>query len=202
MDDIGIGETVGDGPTGIDRRSALKKAAVAGTVIWAAPTLLSSRVLADDSLCTPKCYPIARRNGRVSIGACHLRRDGAFASMGLENLVDCPCADEPTLSSMSFGPWNIADSPASVDNVDLEHVGNGILAVNIDILVSSPGDVAGEYSSTLTLTVSCSDRQGNVIAQTCEYDFTFDIEITESTDGCEVSHAHVFRIGCGDADCL
>ena len=38
---------------GIDRRSVLKKAAIAGTVAWAAPLVISSPALA--SACTPSC---------------------------------------------------------------------------------------------------------------------------------------------------
>lgn len=42
--------------SGFDRRSALKKAAVAGAVVWSTPMVLSSRVSATD-VCTLKCLP-------------------------------------------------------------------------------------------------------------------------------------------------
>jgi hypothetical protein len=47
--------------TGIDRRSALKKAAAAGAIAWTAPTILSQTAHAVDfingSTCTAKCAP-------------------------------------------------------------------------------------------------------------------------------------------------
>ena len=48
-------ETVERG--GFDRREALKKAAVAGGIVWAAPMIMSSPARAQATPCTPKCAP-------------------------------------------------------------------------------------------------------------------------------------------------
>ena len=52
---------------GIDRRSALKKAAVAGAIAWTAPAILSSHVHATDfipgTMCTARCLP----TGTISV---------------------------------------------------------------------------------------------------------------------------------------
>lgn len=57
-----------DSDTGIDRRSALKKAAVAGAIGWVAPAILSDTAHAVEVLpggCTAKCQP--NGNATVSI---------------------------------------------------------------------------------------------------------------------------------------
>ena len=52
-------ETVERG--GFDRREALKKAAVAGGIVWAAPMIMSSPARAQATPCTPKCAPDTSR---------------------------------------------------------------------------------------------------------------------------------------------
>jgi len=54
---------------GLDRRSVLKKAAIAGTVAWTAPVILSNTAFAD-VVCTPKCAHAAVTFSAVGQDAC------------------------------------------------------------------------------------------------------------------------------------
>jgi hypothetical protein len=68
-----MGEDVSEGSRlGFDRRAALKKAAAAGTIVWAAPLVTANPVLAADGTCTPKCVATASATVSASFFAASL----------------------------------------------------------------------------------------------------------------------------------
>lgn len=140
--------------SGIDRRSALKKAAVAGAVAWSAPTVLSSRVQAVDfvpgTTCTAKCSP----TGEVGI---------------VGTAVGCGCGPgapggQPVTGRITGGPTVVSTltcscggtakallcTPSSGDCFEVrEKPGN----------INLPGDSVFPVS----VYVSCVDRSGDTV---------------------------------------
>lgn len=168
-------------PTGgIDRRSALKKAAVGGAVAWSAPTLLSSTAAAQTpgGFCTPKCYPVQTTPGVTGctycIGGPTQFRQAAGLTFSSGSGATCPCGGTPTVSIVSN---NLVFRSTS---------GSGPLFVGVisgDYLVvgSASGGVLpnGTYisvSGSLDATTSCVDRDGDTITTVCQYVLSFSFQ--------------------------
>ena len=73
-------------PGGLDRRSLLRKAAVAGAVAWTAPMVVSSPAGAQATLCTPKCAS----TGGTFVGLIGGSRSSVVINVSASN-VSCPC---------------------------------------------------------------------------------------------------------------
>ncbi len=143
-------ETVERG--GFDRREALKKAAVAGGIVWAAPMIASSRVSAQAG-CTLKCAPAF--TGPLDIvvqgakGPCDeitnpgqtIRVFTVTSVTVRDPATTCGCGGSAT-ASMSPTTFTLIDS---LPNQGLRNVIIG----------------------TTTLTVTCLDRSGRPISTTC-----------------------------------
>lgn len=139
-------------PTGIDRRAALKKVAVGGAVAWAAPTVLSSRVSAQEA-CTLKCAPVGGVviTATVTISVC---ADGIPAGQQPVNGVigsitaeagSCGCGGTPT--------------------VELLNAPGGAVQIR-----PNPGNEAVDF--TVDVSITCLDRLGRPVTVTCTVTFT------------------------------
>lgn len=141
-------------PTGIDRRSALKKAAAAGAVVWTAPVLLSDSAQAVDILpggCTAKCGP-----------------SGSVFVSGSATAQPCLPAPPPPGQQEVFGVIDDATAGAGSCGCDSEALVTVTTpAAGTSFLVRpKPGsDQNGEFD--IVATVSCVDRAGNTISSTC-----------------------------------
>ena len=140
--------------SGFDRRSALKKAAVAGAVVWTAPVLLSDSAQATQFLpggCTAKCGP-----------------SGSVFVSGSATAQPCLPAPPPPGQQEVFAVIDDASAGAGSCGCDTEAV----------VVVTTPGAGTsflvrpkpgsaqnGEFD--IVATVSCVDRAGNTISSTC-----------------------------------
>jgi hypothetical protein len=143
--------------SGFNRRSALKKAAVAGAVVWTAPVLLSDSAQAVQLLpggCTAKCAPIVDAVDLVvtgSKGACddtapgQVIREFNITSVTLGAASgSCPCGGAEAV---------VTFTPETITYIDpLGNQGN-----RTDVNVGS-----------VSVTFGCTDRVGNTIETTCE----------------------------------
>lgn len=145
----------------IDRRSALKKAAAAGVVVWTAPTLLSSTVSADH-ICTLKCAP----QGAASVTLAGLGRKGDCRTDGppggesrvfyvdsvdfvdVGGTVTCPCDPDGGTAEIDFETTEI---------IYFDTIPNQ--GVRTDILI-------GQVSVKFT----CLDRQDRPVISVCDFD--------------------------------
>lgn len=89
---------------GVDRRSALKKAAAAGAISWVAPAMISESARAQTpGTCTPKCLPLGSgtglARGSATCDGTGVRRVITFTVnlTGVQTFT-CPCGGEPTVS--------------------------------------------------------------------------------------------------------
>lgn len=157
----------------LGRRSALKKAAAAGAIVWAAPAIVSDRALAVNTVCTPKCAPDT--GGSVFVGAdvyCEPGNNGAkwlkvtIGSTG-NTLGTCPCqngAVSTIVGDPTYSPFTGSPQPVVFSSMP----SNGI----ITLILKGPGSGAlgqGTYTATVTVVQQCLDRSGRVIQQSCQY---------------------------------
>lgn len=137
--------------TGLDRRSALKKAAAAGAIAWTAPTILSNDAHAQTpGTCTPKCLPIGAGTGLARASA---TCSGQGVNRTITLLVDlsavqtftCPCGGDATVISTSctsnVGTCSVGDG-GSITVTAASRFFTGTLTVQI----------------SLTETAACADR--------------------------------------------
>lgn len=135
---------VTEGSIGIGRRTALKKAAAAGVVVWASPALLSSRVSAAP-LCTPKCAPgdLVTFSGTATKIVCD---EGAPGQQAVE---------------WDIGTVSTGAATCGCGGTALVSVEGG----NLITVASKPGQQEAEFP--ITATITCFDRSGNAISRTC-----------------------------------
>ena len=154
------------------RRSALKKAAAAGVIVWAAPAIISDRALAVGAVCTPKCAPTKAGNVLVKPDVFCLpgNNGGKWLQITIgatgATLSTCPCQNgasativgTPTavLSSGKGQIYSTSTSPTGVITIIIQGNGAGALGT-------------GSYTVTLTVTQQCLDRSGRKVQQTCSY---------------------------------
>jgi hypothetical protein len=143
-------ETRRDAGNGVNRRAALKKAAAAGAIVWAAPTIISESAGAQAAVCTPKCLPVGSGTGTATATA---TCSGQGVRRALNINVDlsavqtftCPCGGTPTVTARgctsNVGQCDIDAGGA----INVSFAGRGVTGtLNIDI--------------ELTETASCPDR--------------------------------------------
>ena len=135
---------------GFDRREALKKAAIAGGIVWAAPVIASSKASAQEA-CTLACAPTASSADITIFGtkgpciagapAGQQRRIFTINDVTVDSGAVCPCGGTATVT------W----SPTIIVYDDPDP-NQGIRTVEI---------------GTITVTVTCTDEQGRAVARTC-----------------------------------
>lgn len=159
--------------TGIDRRSALKKAAVAGTIAWTAPTILSESAQAVELIgpCTAKCAPNPTINVNANTGLVCNTNGAKWASVtfSVAGLV-CPCGTAPNASVIAA---DATPNPADVKSVTYNP------GTNVgQVVVGGQGQGAlgnGSYDVLVQYCVQCPDRTGDVLSRNCisQISFTF-----------------------------
>jgi hypothetical protein len=139
-------------PTGIRRRAALKKVAVAGAVAWTAPTVMSSRVSAQE-VCTPKCAPVGGVliSATVVISPCGSGAPGTQPVKGIITSItaqagSCGCGGTPTV-------------------VLVDPVPGGSIQIR-----PRPGNQRASF--TVKVAVTCLDRRGRPVTVSCTVTFT------------------------------
>ncbi len=136
--------------TGLDRRSALKKAAAAGAVAWTAPTILSETAHAVDfingSTCTAKCAPPTPPSVTGTI-----------------TYIDCaqgiPPGQQPVRANITEISAS-AECPCDGTNVE-------VIAPPQNVEVRPrPGNIS-QGLFNFAVEIRCSDRSGDVIVRQC-----------------------------------
>ena len=167
--------------TGIDRRSAIKKAAAAGAIVWTAPTVLSQAASAQTGTpCTPKCSPATfttvplsgygycNGNGKKALFIYPTPGSGAFS---------CPCGGAVDLFLAVQGSWdrhagsctgnvttNVSAKLCDGSSVGAPFPGQGIC------LEAFAGAVGNSYfTGIITAFVTCTDRSGDQVGSQCQY---------------------------------
>jgi hypothetical protein len=177
-------ETVERG--GFDRREALKKAAVAGGIVWVAPMIVSSRVSAQ-AVCTAKCAPTFTGPADIIVegskGPCTTPIPGQVQRVFTVTNVavadpGATCGCSPTSASATL-------SPTTFTLVDL---------------VPNQG-LRSEIIGTTTLTVTCQDRSGRPISTTCTANVR--AEFSGSCQGLGLARFNVEGLtGCTTTQCV
>jgi hypothetical protein len=190
--------------TGLDRRSALKKAAVAGAVAWTAPTILSSEAHAVELIgaCTAKCAP----NPTIAVGGTSFlfcNTNGAKwvrLTFSVSGIV-CPC--EVGGAAASFLGGDVSPNPAEVKSVTYDAGTN-----TGSIIIGGSGNGAlgnGSYEAALNFCVQCNDRSNppDVISRRCTtlIDFTFQPADGPCSDAANVGTASLQGTVCQAPEC-
>jgi hypothetical protein len=174
-----------DEQTKMHRRDVLKKAAAAGAVVWTAPLITSSPVLAGP-VATAKCAGNTLvcfkwiRNSGSSPNSCSTF---TMYSMELFNATStCPCT--PVGGVKKNEPGCIV-YPSTIT---FRHT-DGTLATSSSLQSDGGFTVTGVkpglWTSTTTMYAvsSCLDRDGDKVWYECEYTIRF--QIGSGTSGCE-----------------
>jgi hypothetical protein len=142
----------GDAPTpGIDRRAALRKVAVGGTVAWTAPTLLNSAAVAQGiTMCSAPCAPFDTSDVTISISVAvepctDIRNPGdeaVFGTVTQTGYTGAPCPCSPSIVSI------ITPIPGTVEQL-------------------SPGPGNWDGSFPLAAVIDCVDANGQPIRRFC-----------------------------------
>ena len=116
----------------IDRREALKKAAVAGGIVWSAPLITTSPVAAQTAVCTLKCAP-EPGNPDLSVFTYCDTPGAKWAEIRItKDLVTCPCGGDGTLvGDPVFTPFSGNPTPQVFDF--------GSTATYYFIIIKGPG---------------------------------------------------------------
>jgi hypothetical protein len=198
MDKIDLVEQTEPSPGGIDRRSALKKAAVAGAVAWTAPMVLSSRVSAGDGFCTPKCDP---DTAPTVLSGCAYCLDGNSKvpklTLGVEGVGACGACGGTSVTRFSLNtPFAFQKNGSGNSDFfgTLSGAGGNELIV-AQFNNSTLGN--GLYTSTsggLVTTSTCTDRNGDEVVLTCTYGITFFYQ--PANGACQGAKAPAVVPGC------
>ena len=137
-----------------DRRSALKKAAVAGAVAWTAPVVLSSGASAMDGTCTPKCLPAVGSSLTWAGTGC--QGNSVLTLQYRYSTPTCPCGGDAVLGALQL---------SSTAGTATES--GGIVTVTI-----ASFSIPSEFTLTVVQAASCSDRADDPCASTCTTVYT------------------------------
>ena len=208
------------GKTGIDRRSALKKAAAGGAIAWAAPTILSSRVSAAPPACTIKCCPQTAGSFLVTaFEACPTGSAGRKAfyvqATNPGSVVSCPCGGSPAniIVSTDVNGWTRHGSPLQPDGTC--RIGQALDGINVttgdvngvaSIIFDKPSGGAipqGCFRGPFIVKAECTDRDGDVCQITCLYtaNITYIPNAGSCVDAGTIGGGVAFLEGCTTA-CL
>ena len=170
-------------PKGIDRRSALKKAAVGGAIAWTVPTVLSSTASAlTGTTCTPKCSPVtAATIGLTAYVYCINGDPGQKALFIYASTpgggFSCPCGGPADLFLAVSDTWdrhagsctgtvtgNVGAKTCFGSSVGAPFAGEGIC------LQANAGAVGNSYfTGRILAQIFCTDRSGDQIFANCVY---------------------------------
>mgnify|MGYP003573497193 CR=1 FL=1 len=167
--------------TGIDRRSAIKKAAAAGAIVWTAPTVLSQAAAAQTGTpCTPKCSPATfttvplsgygycNGNGQKSLFIYPTPGSGGFS---------CPCGGDVEVFLAVQGAWdrhagsctgNVGGS-VSAKTCFGSTVGAPFAGEGICLEATGGGAIGNGYRWAITPDESIEDRSGDLVGTQCQY---------------------------------
>lgn len=145
-----------------DRRSVLKKAAVAGTIAWAAPAIISTSVDAQDGTFTPKCGATSLRGfNRFTVNGTCNAAGGADWTVRVQISIgqgDCGCST-PTEANGGLD----ADGPDSIGPLPLISKTYFEPAVEWTFLYQGFTETPGLFASPMfDAVLRCTDRAGDV----------------------------------------
>lgn len=172
-----------------DRRSMLKKAAVAGSIVWAAPVIHSTS--ASAMYCTPKCRPdrvppnVIGCNYCAPKGSQFVKNAGLILSPGGSGT--CPCdSQNPTITV------------AITAGLTFDKVGTGasgfssFVSGNVLVVEGTGASLGqGTYKSAsagVIITTTCIDRDGDTVGLRCFYGLQFRYQPSGgscTTGGCQ-----------------
>jgi hypothetical protein len=170
--DLGTSEN-NDRSTGIDRRLALKKAAAAGAIAWAAPTIASGTVHAQEAACTPKCVPtgagVTTTTARITCSGNGSRRR-VEVTVPISSSILCPCSGENPRIALLPG----AESSWATASITL--TGGNIVVVELDLGRRPPLEVF------VDLRTGCRDRSSGDggCVRTCRTVATIPVELQDN----------------------
>jgi hypothetical protein len=158
---------------GMDRRAALRRAAVAGAITWAAPAVLSTTVHAQAVGCTQKCLPVASPQSSPTASV-------TCGGNGNNRRVD---VSVPILTSI-LCPCNGDDPIIALDgNPESNWPGSTIEVVQGSVVVVQLGDVARPpLEVNILITATCTDRDpadGGCV-RTCQTTVTVPVSLQNS----------------------
>ena len=206
-----IQTTSGSSP-GIDRRSVLKKAAVAGAVAWTAPVILSNTAFAA-SVCTPKC---AHANVTLTATA----QDACTApvtevpsgnkillfSINLPSGATCPC--DAAAPRVVLGPvptqWDKHSPQATGCPTYKNQFATGVNTLsqgaNTFALYKNGALGSGVYvpNGTICVAVKCLDRDGTPVYRVCTFSVCF--TYSPSQEICDTNY--VVEVRPGSVSCV
>lgn len=160
-------------PERVDRRSALKKAAAAGTIVWAAPTVLSSTAHAAEFIpgtpCTLKCTPDPVINFGADVTLDCQTNGAKWALLTFSvGSAGCPCAAGGSVVSLGSG---VSPQPSEIKETTFDPAsGTGT------ILIGGSGQGAlgnGTYLAFFFFCVQCDDRSGDTLRRSCQTGVSF-----------------------------
>lgn len=162
---------------GIDRRALLTKAAAAGAVAWAAPTILSSAVVEAQTACTYKCGPIKKATFTCPAVKVTCQQNGPLNdwhpytfSLGTPTQTGavCGCGGVPEVTLSGATTFKIEENQwthqyCNPSNPDPKTYHIGVV-----------GDFGGNNpAAKIYATITCLDRRKRKVTSTCEIRGTF-----------------------------
>jgi len=169
--------------TTIDRRSALKKAAAAGAVVWTAPLVNSSPALAQTVSCTPKCSTPTFTVDIDVFNYCP-NQGSKWARVRLTpSNVTCPCTGTTAIICVD-GPNTDWSKDGATDGRTVEPaeaVANGWPVIPSDSFVvkklnggGSLGDGIWNTTGLTRVAQGCADRTGDIVWRICSFSVGFE----------------------------
>lgn len=177
-----------DQSPGFNRRSALKKAAVAGAVVWTAPVLLSESAQAVQFLdggCTAKCGPSATVSvtGSATTRGCVT---GTPGQEGVTALINAGTSAGGGSCGCDATAVVVVTSPAAGDPFEVRPKPNN----------------ANQGEFDVTATISCEDRDGNTITKTCSAVATAEVKPGSCQGVGVVTFTWTADLACRDEVCV
>jgi hypothetical protein len=173
--------------SGFDRRSALKKAAAAGTIAWVAPAITSSKVSAVELIgaCTAKCQP----NNQATV---------SFTVTIADCISGTPPGRQAVRGTITQTGADGDPCPCSAGIVQIISPTPG----QIQQLAPNPGNWDGVIED-VTVLITCRDRSENIITTTC----TFSVQVGGGSGNCNSRGGDVYTVNnipvgtCGTPTC-
>lgn len=140
----------------MDRREAIKKAAVAGTVVWTVPTLVSSRASAQEDTCTPKCVPLGTPAYTVLavVDTCGRLYNVRVTVVPTAGSVSCPCGGTPTTQEAVLSR-----------SFSRRFRGQADLTEDVELVCIDRSGSSCPITCAVTVTVNITGNNGNDCAQ-------------------------------------
>ena len=157
-----------------DRRAVIRKAAAAGAIVWAAPTVLSSRVAAVDlidGVCTAKCTPqFGSGTALTVLQLCFSDDPTDVVEITGRSVQDCPCGSGTGVFEIRARGWG--------DSIRVRNRTQIVLSFD----EFAPGTF---YEGFVDYVATCFDRGSNAIEGTWTFAVSFTTLAIPCTDGFE-----------------